>query len=329
MTRLGLGIVAALLLIIPADAHHSPAAFNLNSQIAIQGKIARVDWTNPHVYLYVTVSSGLNGTVEWIIETDPTPILTRSGWSREALRVGSDVTVRASPDRNTQRNHAFLISLALSDDTVLVPRAPANRTVARANGLAGVWNALRGFGLPRSGTFKPTAKALAALKTYSEMNNPIGKCVPFATPSLTRLPYLNQIEVRKDQVTIRTEFFNVDRVVYIDGRGHSKNAARTTQGHSIGRWEGEVLVVDTTQFADHAVGNATAAPGLPSGSQKHVTERFRLSDDRTRLIIDFLVEDPEYLAEPYAFTTEWDYAPEQRLLRFKCDPEQARRFTFQ
>jgi hypothetical protein len=54
-----------------------------------------------------------------------------------------------------------------------------------------------------------------------------------------------------------------------------------------------------------------------------------LSDDKTRLIIDFVVEDAEYLAEPYAFSTEWDYAPQQRLLRFNCETEQARRFTFQ
>jgi hypothetical protein len=114
---------------------------------------------------------------------------------------------------------------------VLVPRAPAARNVARATSIAGVWNALRGFGLPRPGTFKPKVKGLAAIKNFSEVNHPIAKCVPFATPSLTRLPYLNQIEVRTDPVTIATEFFSVDRIVYMDGRGHPKNGARTTQGH--------------------------------------------------------------------------------------------------
>ena len=329
MRRLCLGIATTLLFANPAPAHHSPAAFNLNSQITIQGKIARVDWTNPHVYIYIDATTVSGGTVQWMIETDPTPILTRSGWNRDWLRLGTDVTVRANPDRNTQRNHAFLISLALSNGTVLVPRAPADRSVARATSIAGVWNALRGFGLPRSGTFTPTTKGLAAIKNFSEVSNPIAKCIPFATPSLTRLPYLNEIEVRRDQIVIRTEFFRVDRIVYMDGRGHPKDGGRTTQGHSIGRWEGDVLVVDTTLFADHGAGNATAAQGLPSGAQKHVVERFRLSDDRTRLLIDFRIEDPEYLAEPYAFRTEWDYAPQQRLLRFECEPEQARRFTFQ
>jgi hypothetical protein len=60
-----------------------------------------------------------------------------------------------------------------------------------------------------------------------------------------------------------------------------------------------------------------------------VVERYRLSDDRARLLVDLVVEDPEYLAEPFAVSTEWDYAPQQRLLRFGCEPEQARRFTVQ
>ena len=94
-----------------------------------------------------------------------------------------------------------------------------------------MWNALRGFGLSRSGTFKPTVKDLAAIKNFSEVHHPIAKCVPFATPSLTSLPYLNEIEVRTARVTIATEFFSVDRIVYMDGRSHPKNGARTTQGH--------------------------------------------------------------------------------------------------
>ena len=47
------------------------------------------------------------------------------------------------------------------------------------------------------------------------------------------------------------------------------------------------------------------------------------------MLVDFVLEDPEYLAEPFTISTELDYAPQQRLLRFGCTPEQARRFTFQ
>jgi hypothetical protein len=333
MRRPFLALVVTLYVANPATAHHSPAAFDLTSQITIQGKISRVDWTNPHVYIYVDTVTPAGAPAHWIIETDPTPILTRSGWRRDLMRVGATVTVRANPAKNTQRNHALLVSLGLGNGLVLVPRAPAAGGAARAASVAGVWNALRGFSQRRFGILKPTAKGLAAMKSYSEALNPTAKCTPWPTPMLTTLPYLNEIEVRGDRVFIRSEFFSVDRTVYMDGRSHPREGARTTEGHSVGRWEGDVLVVDTALFADHrggsSLGSGSPSTGLASGSQKRVVERYRLSDDRTRLLVDLVVEDPEYLAEPFTVGTEWDYAPQQRLLRFGCEPEQAQRFTVQ
>ena len=170
------------------------------------------------------------------------------------------------------------------------------------------------------------------MKAYTESSNPVTKCIPHVSPFLPTLPYLNEIEVRKDRVVIRNEFFNVDRTVYMDGRPHPKDGARTTQGHSTGRWEGDVLVVDTTLFADHVLGNYVGSGKelreLPSGPRKHVVERYQLSEDRTRLLINTVVDDSDYLAEPLTMSTEWDYAPQQRLLRFGCNREQAQRYLF-
>ena len=329
--RLASSVVAvAVVMSAAVSAHHSSAAFDLNAQITIQGTISRLDWTNPHVYIYVDATTVDGQTGEWAIETDAIPILTRSGWRREAVVVGSEVTVRANPDRNTQRNHARLLSMALGDGVALTPRSGGRASsVARATSLEGVWNGLRAFTGRRMAAVVPTEKGKTAMAAYTDSTNPVAQCVPFPAPFLTSLPYLNTIEIRDDTVLIRSEFFNVDRTVYMDGRGHPDNGARTNQGHAIGRWEGGVLVVDTTLFADHRVGNsaASSSQGLPSGSRKHVVERYQLSDDGTRLFIDFVLEDPEYLAEPLSGHIEWDYTSNLQLLRFGCDTEQARRFT--
>jgi hypothetical protein len=108
------------------------------------------------------------------------------------------------------------------------------------------------------------------------------------------------------------------------GRGHLENRERSNQGHSTGHWEGNVLVVDTTNFEDNRAGNRA---GIPSGPRKHVVERFALSEDGTRIAIEFVVEDPEYLAEPLTGSIEWDYAPGLEMLRVDCDPDSARRYT--
>ena len=73
----------------------------------------------------------------------------------------------------------------------------------------------------------------------------------------------------------------------MDGRGHPENGERTNQGHSIGFWEGEVLVVDTALFADYRSGSLD---GVPSGAAKHVVERYSLSPDRTQLIVEYFAD---------------------------------------
>ena len=333
MKLVGSAMVAAVVIASTASAHHSPAAFDLSSQITIQGAVSRFDWTNPNVYIYVATTTAIGEAAEWMIETDGTSILTRSGWSRESVSVGSVVTVRANPDRNAQRNHARLVSMALGDGVVLTPRSGEATSVSRATSLSGVWNGLRGSTQRRVGSFRPTPKGLAAMKRYTQAANPVADCVPFASPFLPSLPYLNEIEIRNDRLIIRSEFLNVDRTVYMDGRGHPADGVRTNQGHSIGRWEGDVLVVDTNLFADHTLGSYLGSGRnelreLPSGPQKHVVERYQLGEDGTRLVIDSVLEDPEYLAEPVTMSMEWDYAPNLPLLRFGCEPEQARRYLF-
>jgi hypothetical protein len=53
MKRLGLVIAATVIITATVSAHHSPAAFDMNSQITIQGTVSRLDWTNPRVYIHV------------------------------------------------------------------------------------------------------------------------------------------------------------------------------------------------------------------------------------------------------------------------------------
>ena len=137
MRRLGSVIAATVLITATASAHHSPAAFDLNSQITIQGTVSRLDWTNPHVYIYVKGESASGKPAEWMIETDPVPILNRSGWRRELLAIGSPVTVRANPDRNPQRNHAVLLSIALANGVVWTPRSAVAPGTAKATSVAG------------------------------------------------------------------------------------------------------------------------------------------------------------------------------------------------
>ena len=78
----------------------------------------------------------------------------------------------------------------------------------------------------------------------------------------------------------------------MDGRGHPKNDERTLEGHAIGRWEEDTLLIDTVGFDDHIDAYQI---GVPSGAQKHLVQRFRLIEGGTRIEAEFLLEDPEYI----------------------------------
>jgi hypothetical protein len=315
-------LAIALLLASPAAmAHHSGAMFDQSTTLTLEGTVTRFNWSNPHVYIFVEASDAGGETKEWQLETDSTAIMTRDGWTQSTLTAGMKVSVRANPDRNTTRSHARLVSLVKEDGQLFTRRSSRRASSVRAQSIAGVWDAIRNLDLMDFTVGTPTEKGAAAQAAYSDADYPAANCIPYATPHLMALaPYRFEFTVEDDRVTINAEFFNVERVIYTDGRPHPENGERSNQGHSIGHWEGQTLVVDTTLFADDPSGNMR---GIPSGAQKHTIERFGLSDDGTQLIIDFTVEDLEYLSTPTTGKSVWDYAPDGEMLPFGCDVENA------
>ena len=307
-------------------AHHHPVNF-LDTVIAVHGEVTRVEWKNPHVWVYVAAADESGETVEWAIETGSTPSLTRRGWRPDTVKPGDLVTARGNPDRNPERKFMSLRAMTQGDGTALVLQGGAREDPnARAATIEGVWLAM---GAPYDRTqpalhLPLTDKAKAIAADFDVAKDPFVDCIAPPVPDSLSTPYLHQIIFNDDDtITLREEYWEVDRTVYMDGRGHPDNGPRTNQGHSIGRWDGAVLVVDTTLFEDHGYGNGS---GIPSGAQKHIIERYALDEDGKTLSIDYVLEDPEYLSAPVTDTRQWRYAPHLDLLPNTCDLETAQRF---
>ena len=315
----------------PTAAHHSPAAFDRGSIVDIRGEVTRYDWKNPHVYIFVEGTDGAGRFGEWLVEADPTPLMTRSGWSASTLAPGDVISLTMFADRDAEKRHGLLRTLTTPDGATLGMRTGSPQMRVVANDISGIWDGLPNFSPPvvdRAAAPETlyTQAALRARAEYTEDQYPPAACTAFATPTLVQLPYLYEIEILDDRVLITTEFYAVERTIYTDGRDHPSDGARTIQGHSIGRWEGTTLVVDTQRFADHRLAHA---PGVPSGSQKHTIERFVLSDDGTELDVEIFVADPEYVVEPYTLSVKWNYAPARQLEPFGCDQENASYFILE
>ncbi len=322
-TRLFLVLVACLIG-SPAFSHHSRAGFDADSVEVYQGTVTNLSWRNPHVYITIDLADG-NG--DWRIEADAIPILLRSGWTASSLASGDRVIIRGLPGKDLRERHALLVSIQKEDGSILTPRShfergsSGSRLEASATDLSGVWElpfGETGDFMQRWSRIPLTEKGSAAQSAFTPADRPSGKCIGTPTPMLMAMPYLNEIELSEDTIVMRSEFLDVERTIYMDGRGHSENGVRTNQGHSIGQWEDDVLVIDTVLFADHRAPIRGPNEGVPSGAQRHVVERYTLSDDKTRVLIEFSVEDPEYLVEPFTGTLEWVYLPNFELSGFSC-----------
>ena len=333
-SRFTLKVFIAMLAITgPVAAHHSGSVFNTDVLLAVEGTISRFRWGNPHVYIYVEAQNESGERVEWEIETDATPILARSGWTPDTLQPGDPVVARINPVHDTRRTHARLRSLTKEDGSIWSARSSFAGSTSdlgggfRADSIAGVWATPLSTNAHIWG-LRDTVRMLNARGAELQASydiateSPAGHCIAYPSPAFLAVPYLNEIEILEDRITITGELYNTVRTIYTDGRGHPEDGEPTNQGHSVGRWDGDELIVETTLLEAH---RSSLIDGSPAGTQRRVVERFRLSEDRTRLLIDFRVEDPEYLAEPFTGTGEWVHMPELELIGIDCDPEVSRR----
>lgn len=78
----------------PLLAHHSFAAeYDGKKPIHLEGVVTRIDWENPHVYIYLDVKDEAGHVVNWALEGHPPNTLRRTGWTKDALKVGDTISV--------------------------------------------------------------------------------------------------------------------------------------------------------------------------------------------------------------------------------------------
>ena len=337
---------AALPFATPALSHHSDAGLDMESVLSLEGTVTEYSMRNPHTYFVVEATDASGEPVEWEIQTGSAISVARRGWTRDSLSIGDRVTVAVHPALNG-RPYALLRTIE-KEGGVVLPTSfnPATgespltdvEVTASSTTLEGMWMANSSELVSYPGGFdgffraelRLTEQGAAEMASYDEFSdeNPETQCIGRPTPAMivSSNLYPLQIEIDEEQqvIMIRIEFWDEERTVYMDGRAHPDISERFHSGHSIGWWEGDTLVIDTTNFTDH---RSPYQIGVPSGAQKHVVERYRLIEEGTRIAVDFVLEDPEYIAEPLTHARELIYSPQMEISTYDCDPEAARRFV--
>jgi hypothetical protein len=127
---------------------------------------------------------------------------------------------------------------------------------------------------------------------------------------------VNRITQEDDRITLLYGSMNLERTIHLAAE-HPKDVAPTRAGHSIGRWEGDTLVVETIGFEP---GILSADARIPHSNQLRVTERFTLDPDKGTIARSYIAEDPLYLQKPFtgADTMQVADVPYQRT---ECDDQ--------
>ena len=94
-------IVCSGWLAVPAVAHHSfPAQYDIDKPISLTGTVTKVEWTNPHIFIYADVTDASGKVVNWAFEMGGPNALLRQGWKRDSLKTGDLVTFEGSLARD-------------------------------------------------------------------------------------------------------------------------------------------------------------------------------------------------------------------------------------
>ena len=201
----------------------------------------------------------------------------------------------------------------------------ADRASGRAAGPAGRGGGGDdgGRGGSRSEPHIPFLPWAAAIYDYNSANaskyDPEGYCLPPGGPRMMATPYPMEILQLPDQKRIFMVFegaTHIWREIYMDGRAHPQGDALnpTYLGHSVGRWEGDTLVVDVIGFNE-----ATWIDyyGHPHTDLLHVVERFSRPDKRT-LRYEATIDDPGAYSRPWTVSWTIPWTPAGELTEYIC-----------
>ncbi len=330
------------------------ASYDATRSVTLKGVVTRIDWVNPHAYLYMNVQDA-----NWAVEIGNPLDLEHDGWRRTSVRIGDAVTVEGYLARDESKR-AFAQSVVLPRTGAKLftasnrdaapaaaeptPRWPDGQVrLGPAPGKKGYWGAASVSGLAekagarvpmnnegilrniadadRVAPFQPWAKAVYEYRQRNLLkDDPLLRCLPPGGPRMFQTPHGFQFVEQRELGRILVLAGGGDRnwrVIYTDGRkqGQADETVRTYYGNSVGRWEKDTLVVDSIGFNEKFW---FTNGGLPHTEALHLTERFTRQDLNT-LKYEVTVDDPRTYTRAWTggWTIQW--VPNEEIQEYFCE----------
>ena len=321
----------------PAIAHHSVAAnYDPSTTVMVEGEITEIAWQNPHIAFTLTATDG----AEWELATHSLSIMRRIDAVESFVEIGDLVKAAGWPSR--RENGMFVNNMLLPTGEEFVFKfqaAPADLiwsdqmwgtterwfaesgdSSAEERGIFRVWSStLAGGAFFIWRDEYPLTQGAEARKAAFDpaTEDPLLNCGLKGMPAIMSNPYPIEFHDRGDIIALRLEEYDSLRTIYMNPDS-APQATPSIMGHSMGRWEGDALVVETSHINwGHMQGR-----GILLGDDLHILERFTPVEGGGRLQYEITISDPYAFTEPVALSKSWVYLPDVRVEPYECVSDQ-------
>jgi hypothetical protein len=185
---------------------------------------------------------------------------------------------------------------------------------------SGVWLATSPRSIITADMPELTARARADLEAFDPLDDPVIRCVMPGFPRSGFVIYPFEIVQTEKMLVFLYETFNMVRRIYMDGRQPPEYLPPGRMGFSVGHWDGDELVIETTHVSEGLLSGA----GVRQYGDVSVLERYRKLDAGRRLEADITITAPQTFAAPWTRRMTWDLDPDGMIYESVCDPEDSR-----
>lgn len=317
MKRTASGVVLILVAGLASAHHGAQSQFDQSKSLEVAGVVTKIRFVNPHSYVYFDVTNEDGSVDNWRCEMRAATVLKRSGWSADMFAPGTAIRIEGVPARNEP--HGCYVNeivfdngehiqryqqLTDADDAPDISGRPARLPSGEPN-IAGDWAApqrllteeeVRNRRPPdfRRMRYQQSPAGIEASAGFDmARDNPRFHCqATNIFQDWTFDQHINRITQEQDTITLQYGFMDIVRTIHMNMNEHPKDLQPSISGHSIGKWEGDTLVVDTVGFLP---GYLDGRGGVMYSDRMHVIERFTLDTEEGSLSRKYVAEDPLYL----------------------------------
>jgi hypothetical protein len=314
-----------------SSAHHAAGAvYDVNSVSEIEGTVIDVSWRNPHVKMSLQVGDGEESSV-WNLEMGAVNTIQRLGVNTGAIVTGDKIRAAGAPAHDGAQR-MFVSNILLNDgrELLMLPASPprwaeqaSKQTVISAQdkakaelaakGLFRVWT--RRLSVPPAIDVTLTDTAREVREQWDPINdNPTLRCERPGMIEAMVTPSPIALEQAGQDIIIRMEEWDQARRVLMANSTTQSAAAPNPLGHSIGRWDAEILHVSTS----HINWPYFDDKGTPQSEKVVIEETFTISSDEQHMTWKAVIQDAESLVGSATIIEEYVWIAGEQIKPYDC-----------